>query len=142
MRLDLVVYDTHGKTRGYARLKLEFDREVWVVEEDAQRAWHNAGFADSGPIEMIDDDVIWLWEREVGNAKYNTVVVSGIAVDEADAGQSGTGRIVTGQVGRFNGGTVRWSVAEARQPVAPAGTLELVASRAAGASKLAEMPAY
>ena len=116
MRLDLVLYDVHGKTRGYARLRLEFGPNLWFVEEDAQRAWRNAGFPQSGPFEALDDDVIWLWERELGNVKHNTVVLNDIPLEALEVEQAGTGRIVTGQVGKFHGGTVYWTVIEAMRP--------------------------
>lgn len=142
MQLDLAIYDINGKTRGYARLKLDFRQGIWVAEEDTQRAWRNAGFDQAGPLELIDDDIIWLWEREAGNAKCNTVVLSDIAIDDVDPGQSGDGRIVTGQIGRFHGGTVRWTIIESRPPMAPAVVLELMAGQAATAGKPAELPAY
>jgi hypothetical protein len=129
MRIDLVVYDAHGKTRGYTRLRLEFGQDLWSVEEDAQRAWRNAGFSSSGPFETMDDDVIWLWEQEIGNVRHNTVVLTGIALDEPDAEQSGTGRIVTGQVGKLLGGSVFWAIAEPAHAAAPTATIELLPGR-------------
>ena len=141
MRLDLVVYDAQGKTRGYTRLKLEFGQDLWFVEEDAQRAWRNAGFSSSGPFEALDDDVIWLWEQELGNAKHHTVVLTDIAMDEPDAGQSGTGRIVTGQIGKFLGGTVFWTVTEPMRCAAPAAPIELLTGREAAVRVPTEMAA-
>lgn len=129
MRVDLVVYDAHGKTRGYTSLQLDFGQGLWVVEEDAQRAWRNAGFSASGPFEALEDDVIWIWEQELGNAKHNTVVLTGICVEDPEAGQAGTGRIVTGQVGKFLGGSVFWTVTEPMMPATPAAPIELLAGR-------------
>jgi hypothetical protein len=126
MRLDLAIYDTTGKTRGYACVRLDFSQDRWILEEDAQRAWRSAGFGASGPFEMVDDDVVWLWDQELGNAKYNTAVLSRIALDATEAGQSGGGRIVTGQVGHYHGGTLRWTVIEGGVPLA-ANPLALVA---------------
>ncbi len=138
MRIDLVVYDAQGRTRGYTRLRLEFGQDQWFVEEDSQRAWRNAGFSSSGPFETMDDDVIWLWEQEIGNAKNNTVVLTDIAMDEPEAGHAGTGRIVTGQIGKFLGGTVFWTVTEPMTSTAP---IELLSGREAAVRMPTEMAA-
>lgn len=129
MRLDLAVYDTQGRTRGYARLRLDFGQGAWTVEEDAQRAWRNAGFSASGPFETMDDDVIWVWDQEIGNPKCNTVVLDGVPLDDSAEPASGRGRIVTGQIGKFLGGTVYWSVVESLPSAMQPASLELVASR-------------
>jgi hypothetical protein len=141
MRIDLVVYDSHGKTRGYTSLRLEFGQDQWFVEEDAQRAWRNAGFSTSGPFEALDDDVIWLWEQELGNAKHNTVVLTGIATDESEAGLSGKGRIVTGHIGKFLGGSVFWTVTEPMTSSAPAASIELLSGREAAVRMPTELAA-
>lgn len=141
MRLDLVVYDTHGKTRGYVCLRLEFGENLWIVEEDAQHAWRNAGFPRSGPFEALDDDVIWIWEQELGNTKHNTVVLTDIVIDEPEAGPSGTGRIVTGQIGKFHGGSVFWTVTEPMSHASPSATVELLTSRETAARMPTELAA-
>lgn len=127
MRLDLAIYDCRGKARGFACLSLDLDANVWVVEADSQRAWRGSGFSQSGPIEAVDDDVLWLWEQEIGNPRCNTAVLTGIPVDRLEPEQSGSGRIVTGQVGKFHGGTLHWRVLAAEPAAADASPSELPA---------------
>ncbi|TXL72184.1 hypothetical protein FHP25_26505 [Vineibacter terrae] len=141
MRLDLVVYDAHGKTRGYACLRLDLDQCQWFVESDDQRAWQHAGFSDCGPFEVKDDDLIWLWEREVGNPKQNTAVLTDIPTIEMAAGQTGTGRIVTGNIRQFHGGTLHWTIVEQLPAPAPASVLVQLTSRMPGIALAPELPA-
>ena len=133
MRLDLFVYDPDGKARGYAALQLDFAQQLWLVEEDSQHAWRKAGFARSGPFEVKDDDVVWIWEQEIGNARRNTLVLTDFPMTRLDADQTGNGRIVTGRIGKFHGGTVHWTVVEPMKPARPSATLEVLGARSAPA---------
>jgi hypothetical protein len=121
MFIQLNVFDTADKFRGQARIKLDWQRKMWTVDEDHQWIWKRVGYSDSGAFEFKSWGVIWIWDQ-----LRNTVIFHDAPQNEIDfKHRSGHGRIFDPRDNVFKDGKISWSIdatanAAAQQQVVPA----------------------
>ena len=112
MLLTLTVSDASHKRRGSVRLKLDWGKKKWFLEQDdPEPVWQRVGFSKEGPFEPQTSGVIWLWDQP---HTHNTVIVwDGPASETVSRTNSGSGRIFDPKDPVFKDGKIEWTIEKA-----------------------------
>lgn len=116
MFLNLNVKDGAGKMRGAVRMRLDFDRHQWFIDNPSPMPWQFVGFSRTGAFEVKDWGVSWIWDRD-GGTKRNTIIFWDPPKGEDDyLRKTGKARLYDPKDRAFKDGIVDWAVDRTAQP--------------------------
>jgi hypothetical protein len=105
MFVQLAVFDTKNNLRGQARMKLDWQQKVWVIDQDQQWIWKRVGFSNMGTFEVKSWGVIWLWDQLRNTVIFHDAPRNGIDFKHS----SGHARIYDPKDTAFKDGKISWS---------------------------------
>jgi hypothetical protein len=106
MHLQLEVFDTNGRFRGYAEMNMDWNTKNWQIVDDKALVWNRVGFSKGGSFELKPWGVIWIWDRS-----RNTVIFWDAPTGETDnLHRSGEARIFDPQDHSLKDGKIRWKI--------------------------------
>jgi hypothetical protein len=111
MLLKLNVYDKASRSKGTVRMRLDFERNKWSLEQDPQQAWKYVGFSGNGTFDVkTDNHVIWIWDYDNFGGRRNTIIFWDPPESEGDSKTGGRARLFDPQDKAYKDCVLTWSV--------------------------------